>query len=718
LVSSLPEKNTSANGYYYDRDARYEYYAYGPLQRLELGHDKVQGLDYAYTLQGWLKGINSPTGEAAHDGTNTSEFSADAFATALSYYDKDFVAPNSVFQAVTQAANGYAPKPEHDLYNGNISAWVGKLQGETVPSGSQYRYDQLNRLREAKRIEKNSNQWPLVTNHKLESNYEYDANGNLTKLNRYDQNGNLMDNLTYSYADGNNHLDTVTDVVSTAYLKDLEGTNTYLYDANGNMRRDVKEGIDITWDTYGKVKKIEPVSGTTRPIIRFLYDAQGNRVQKLTDNTASGTDSATYYIRDSQGNTMAAYRSGRTYNTTVWGSTRQDEISLYGSERLGMYSPDYSIPSTTSARYIDTVSVSDTVNRFLDKKSYELKDHLGNVRAVVSDQKASSVSVAANGSGPDSTLILSLSAKLLSSNNYYPFGMEEPGSGVNAQNYRYGYNGKEKDQKGEWGLSNYDYGARIYNPAIARWLSLDPLMNKYPYLSPYNFVANNPIIYVDKDGRDFEVAVNHKEKTIVVKATYYVLEKDASRAQNAANHWNGTTNYQYVVNGNDGKSTTYNIKFELTIQPEAKPGISAKNDPSGNLFRSLPNDDEDFKGQSNREGVTKGNKYSFVRESNAGTPDELVADAHEIGHTLLSGYKVSKVAHSSTPGDLMNTSLTDGGMNIGKADVQNILKTAGLGGLDSPEVTSKSNHRPEVSNVSHTGGSKPRKFEKGYVKEN
>ena len=49
--------------------------------------------------------------------------------------------------------------------------------------------------------------------------------------------------------------------------------------------------------------------------------------------------------------------------------------------------------------------------------------------------------------------------------------------------------------------THYDFGARIYNSKVARWLSLDPLAHEYPDLSDYLFVAGNPIMYIDIDGR-------------------------------------------------------------------------------------------------------------------------------------------------------------------------------------------------------------------------
>ena len=134
----------------------------------------------------------------------------------------------------------------------------------------------------------------------------------------------------------------------------------------------------------------------------------------------------------------------------------------------------------------------------MGKKQYELTNHLGNVLAVVSDTRTG-VDSDANGSfnyyEPD----------VLASNEYYPFGMNMPGSRSyalgGAATYRYGFSGKEKDPKAEWGgLNHYDYGFRIYNPAIGRFLSVDPLAKQYPMLTPYQFASNCPVWATDIDG--------------------------------------------------------------------------------------------------------------------------------------------------------------------------------------------------------------------------
>lgn len=78
----------------------------------------------------------------------------------------------------------------------------------------------------------------------------------------------------------------------------------------------------------------------------------------------------------------------------------------------------------------------------------------------------------------------------------------------NSKEYRYGFNGKEKDEDGEFGsLTHYDYGFRIYNPGIGRFLSVDPLTQSYPWYTPYQFASDSPIANIDLDGLEATLAI-------------------------------------------------------------------------------------------------------------------------------------------------------------------------------------------------------------------
>ncbi|WP_121356806.1 RHS repeat-associated core domain-containing protein [Flavisolibacter nicotianae] len=80
-------------------------------------------------------------------------------------------------------------------------------------------------------------------------------------------------------------------------------------------------------------------------------------------------------------------------------------------------------------------------------------------------------------------------------------GNDGSGAGVYADGgYRYGFNGKENDLEISGDGNQYDYGFRIYNPRLGRFLSVDPLFKSYPWYTPYQFAGNKPIIAVDLDG--------------------------------------------------------------------------------------------------------------------------------------------------------------------------------------------------------------------------
>jgi len=122
---------------------------------------------------------------------------------------------------------------------------------------------------------------------------------------------------------------------------------------------------------------------------------------------------------------------------------------------------------------------------------FELSNHLGNVLATIQDRMT-----VTNASGVDYNDLVVVSAQ-----DYYAFGMMMPGRSYSAPGggYRYGFNGKEKAR--EITSDDYDFGARIYDPRIGRFLSVDPLQTKYPDVSPYLFAANNPIVNIDQDGK-------------------------------------------------------------------------------------------------------------------------------------------------------------------------------------------------------------------------
>jgi len=88
--------------------------------------------------------------------------------------------------------------------------------------------------------------------------------------------------------------------------------------------------------------------------------------------------------------------------------------------------------------------------------------------------------------------------------------MLQPGRSFEGENYRYGFNGKEKDDEIS-GIGNaYDYGMRMYNSRLGRPFSVDPLFRQYAMLSPYQFFSNSPIWMTDLDGKEGIVYTIHQ----------------------------------------------------------------------------------------------------------------------------------------------------------------------------------------------------------------
>jgi RHS repeat-associated protein len=89
---------------------------------------------------------------------------------------------------------------------------------------------------------------------------------------------------------------------------------------------------------------------------------------------------------------------------------------------------------------------------------------------------------------------------ILGVGDYYPFGMAMPGRRSVDGNYRYGFNDKEQDNEVSGSGNIYDYGFRVYNSRLGKFLSVDPLTTSFPWYTPYQFSGNKPIWKIDLDG--------------------------------------------------------------------------------------------------------------------------------------------------------------------------------------------------------------------------
>jgi RHS repeat-associated protein len=319
----ITDVETSADGIVWNRDAGYQYYDHGPLARMSLGQQRVQGVDYAYTIQGWLKAINgdvlNPGKDMGEDAIGNSIHGRDAVAMSIDYFKGDYkpIGDTIVTFAATMGKN---------LYNGNIPRTSTAIKPFENLSAT-YTYDQLNRLMRAQYAEL-AGDGTLTPTNRYKNSYSYDADGNLQQLTRNGNNNSLlqMDSLIYRYTVGNtdNRLQNVNDYVANNYTNDIKqntvnNVSRYLYDRTGNLVKDLVGGQDtIQWNHYNKVNYVvqDDDDSTT---LRFAYDGSGQRY--LRTNTISDHDTTIekgeYYVRDAQGNILAVYNAETRYEVSA-----------------------------------------------------------------------------------------------------------------------------------------------------------------------------------------------------------------------------------------------------------------------------------------------------------------------------------------------------------------------------------------------------------------
>jgi RHS repeat-associated protein len=144
----------------------------------------------------------------------------------------------------------------------------------------------------------------------------------------------------------------------------------------------------------------------------------------------------------------------------------------------------------------------------------------------------------------------------------YPGGMVMPDRKYTGPNYRFGFNGKEKDDAVKGAGAEYDYGFRIYDPRYARFLSVDPLSKSYPFYTPYQFAGNKPINSTDLDGLEEKEAYYYYSKDNAGLEHITYMEIPLQQHQQRPEFGNvGTLTKFYIQNPSTGK-TDYHEAYE------------------------------------------------------------------------------------------------------------------------------------------------------------
>jgi len=161
-------------------------------------------------------------------------------------------------------------------------------------------------------------------------------------------------------------------------------------------------------------------------------------------------------------------------------------------------------------------------------------------------------------------------------NVYYPFGSLMPKRNFTSEDYRFGFNGMERDDdiKGDGidpesgGGNSYDFGARIYDPRVGRWWSPDPKENEYRSWSTYNYTFNNPIIITDPTGKGGEAVIEDGKLVIyqhfMVYGNSQLLNNEETPIK-IQEHYNKALNeHPTKMKGPDNK--IYDVSFNITVE--------------------------------------------------------------------------------------------------------------------------------------------------------
>ncbi len=272
---------------------------------------------------------------------------------------------------------------------------------------------------------------------------------------------------------------------------DRYSVNNLTYDLNGNIETLVRKGKkdngtygiidDLTYDyatsttiSHDQLSRISDAAdlaaGFTAPGTgwqNFTYDQRGNLtaqdnsgITTLTPNVfnlpqqivKSGV--TTQIIYDGRGNKLAQHTTGQPRKDYLGG------IEMSGTNFEAIMHEEGRVVLEGTWKY-----------------EYVLRDHLGNTRVVFRPLSGTSISVH-------------------STHAYYPFGMENSAIGTGSSGLDYRYNGMERNE--ELGLDLAPF--RSYDPAIGRWMQIDPMAEAMPGLTPYRFGFNNPISFADPSG--------------------------------------------------------------------------------------------------------------------------------------------------------------------------------------------------------------------------
>jgi RHS repeat-associated protein len=388
---ALPSTYTVTSQLEYDKLGQLKNKKLAPYYNSNAG---LETLTYDYNIRGWMLGVN----KAYLSGTVSN----------------NWIGMELAYDNTLSTINGNTVWYYAGQFNGNIAGTSWKTQGDNKPRRYNFEYDNVNRLGRAIYAQENGTAWNAdemnfsVMGYEADNGYQikYDDNGNILRMLHSGIKINTpqmyLDVMRYTYLPNSNKLKSVTDFSndvtttqgdfktlsthSQAASKSVLNYNSaqssfdaitdYNYDANGNLISDQNKGISSI--TYNHLNLPQTITVTGKGTITYTYDATGNKLWKETvENNVTVPYNGTNY--NSNITTTTTYIAGLVYESKSYSNSSlstlnyTDKLKFTGHEE-----------GRTRALYANNASPT-TITGFAN--DYFVKDHLGNIRMVLTDEQ-------------------------------------------------------------------------------------------------------------------------------------------------------------------------------------------------------------------------------------------------------------------------------------------------------------------------------------------
>ena len=666
----------------YTFDMRFVYDSWNRIDTMVYPDGEI--VCYGYNSGGMLNSITGSKNGLPYKYLDSVRYNEFELKSAMYYgngtktfYKYDILQRLDNLQSYTAATTTSPSEIMQDIYYKydsvsniiDISNYAGTLlNGLGGKYGNTYKYNNLYRL------EYSEGAW--YGNHPVgyKLNMEYTPNGRIMKkyldADTYTQTpfssnqSPVLYQNDYHYTN-NNQPNTLTYIDNSPHQDfkwDVKGNLIFHYNGNVPFKR------FLCWDEQNRLLGVKD----DKFLSYYQYDANGDRIYKLTGEFAlqnrNGEWRYYYYLKrptlyaspylvtNPKGYTKHYYAENERIASRMGGGGLYD-IDRNDNPEMFVTHKERSIK--LFAEVMECLETQAEVPESLLKFLYEWKD--------IREEEKECYWYHPDHLGSSSWITFS-DGKAVEHLHYMPWGEDFVRQRSTDWHAMYTFSAKEKDAE-----TGYSYfGSRYYNSDLSIWLSVDPMSDKYPLLSPYVYCNNNPILIKDPNGEDGVITI--KNNKITISANVYLYGKGATRA--VANQMQADVNKKwggsYSAKSANGTTFEVSVKVKIKLYQDKEKSSPVLIPQSWNPFN-----------RDNFIEVTDDDSRSYVKKGDEGTwrshgrnGKSLAQDdpaPHEVGHLLGLGdrYTDENGVDPGWEGNIMG----DSG-DVDQRNIDGILKDA------------------------------------------